>query len=191
MGKVRYQNNEFDSLHEATCAALFTRYEWRWEQPKHPLGGWRPDLELKGHTTVYVECKGGLRWEDVHSFPELARYEDAVAGSSSEALLIPDYPRKVQNPRGYDTNILGFLFDGEKWSYAELGRWSGKVGFCHSANTWRDRMSGEDCDKSSGDGRPPDIGMDWLSAQNIARGKRVSFFQGFISSDVETWNPRK
>ena len=190
MGKVRYQNNEFDSLHEATCAALFNRYGWRWEQPRHPLGGWLPDFELKGHTTVYVECKGGLKWKDISSFPELVRYEDAVAGTSSEALLIPDSPRKVPRSSQFEASILGFLFDGEKWSYAELGRWSGKVGFCHSAGRWEDRMSGESSNTSFGDGNPPDINVDWLSAESIARGKRVSFFQGFVTSDVETWDPR-
>ena len=194
VGKVQFQNNEFDSLHEATCAALFSKYGWQWEQPKYPLGGWRPDFVLKGDTTVYVECKGGLEWEDIPHFPELARYENAVEGTSSEVLLIPGSPRKVQRPsrqaqerKGFDTSVLGFLYDREKWSYAELGRWSGRVGFCHSANSWKDRISGEDTDKSFGDGGTPDIDMDWRYAQNIVRGKRVSFFQGFINSEVEMW----
>ena len=186
-GKVRFQNNEFDSFHEATCAALFNKYDWQWEQPRHALGGWRPDFVLKGDTTVYVECKGGLNWEDVCRFPELTRYQDAVDGTSGEVLLIPESPRKEPNPRGYDTSVLGFLYDAEKWSYAELGRWSGRVGFCHSANSWRDRISGADVNKSSGDGRYPDIDVDWLSAQSIAKGKRVSFFQGFNNSEMETW----
>ena len=194
VAKVRFQNNEFDSFHEATCAALFNKYGWRWEQQKHPLGGWLPDFVLKGDTTVYVECKGALEWDDVPSFPDLTRYEDAIEGTRSEVLLIPRSPRQVQrrpgqaqDPKGFKVNTLGFLYDGEKWSYAELGRWTGRVGFCHSANSWKDRMSGEDTNTSFGDGRAPDIKVDWLSAQNIARGKRVSFFQGFISSDVETW----
>ena len=147
MGKIRFQNNEFDSFHEATCAALFNKYGWRWEQPKYPLGGWLPDFILKGDTTVYVECKGALKWEDVPHFSEMVRYEDAIDGTSSEVLLIPESPRQVRNPRGFDTSVLGFLYDGEKWSYAELGRWSGNVGFCHSANSWRDRMSGGNTDK--------------------------------------------
>ena len=190
-GKTRFQNKDFDSFHEAVCAALFAKYGWPWDKPSGPLRGWLPDLVLKGDTTVYVECKGGLKWEDVPRFPELARYEDAIDRTSAEVLLIPKAPRRVQNPRGYDTSVLGFLYDGDKWSYAELGRWSGKVGFCHNANSWRDRMSGEDVDKSSGDGQSPDINTDWLAAENIARGKRVSFFQGFINSNVETWESSK
>ncbi len=186
-GTVRFQDNEFDSFHEATCAALFNKYGWQWEQPRRPLNGWRPDFALKGDTPVYVECKGGLRWEDVPCFQELVRYEDAVVGTSGEVLLIPESPRQVQNPRGYDVSVLGFLYDGEKWSYAEVGRWSGRVGFCHSANSWKDRMSGEDVGKSSGDGRYPDIHSDWQLAQHIARGKRVSLFQGFSNSETETW----
>ena len=187
MPKIEFAGNEFDSRHEATCAALFNKYRWRWDKPRYPLGGWLPDFELKGDTTVYVECKSGLKWEEIAHFTELQKYEDAVDGTNSEVLLIAGTPRRVQNPRGFDTSILGFLYDREKWSYAELGRWSGSVGFCHSANSWIDRMSGEDADKSWGDGKAPDIDVDWCSADNIARGKRVSFFQGFINSDMEMW----
>ena len=186
-GKIRFQNNEFDTFHEATCAALFNKYGWRWEQQMHPLGGWLPDFVLQGHTTVYVEYKGSLKWDDVRRFSELVKYEDAIYGSRAEALLIPKVPRRVKNPRGYETSVLGFLYDGDKWSYAELGRWSGKVGFCHSAHNWRDRMSGEDAKKSSGDGQSPNIDVDWRSAESIVKGKKVSFFQGFNNSDVEMW----
>ena len=186
-GKVRFQNNEFDSFDEATCAALFTKYGWQWEQPRRSLNGWRPDFTLKGATTVYVECKGSLNWEDVSRFPELIRYEDGVDGNTGEVLLIPESPRQVQNPRGYDVSVLGFLYGREKWSYAEIGRWSGRIGFCHSANSWRDRISGEDVGKSSGDGRFPDVSADWQLAQHIARGKRVSLFQGFNNSETVTW----
>ena len=110
MPKVTFQGNEFETHHEATCAALFIRYGWRWERPKHPLGGWLPDFLLRGDTSVYVECKGGLKWEDVPRFPELTRYEDAVSGTSDEVLLIPDAPRRIQNDRGYPASILGYGF---------------------------------------------------------------------------------
>ena len=40
-----------------------------------------------------VECKGGLKWDDVGDFPEYQRYEDAVSGSSDEVLLIPEKPK--------------------------------------------------------------------------------------------------
>ncbi len=190
MPKVTFQNNEFDSFHEATCSALFNRYGWTWEKPRHSLGGWRPDFLLKGDVSVYVECKGSLKWEDVSGFNELTRLEDAVSGSPAEVLLIPDSPRRVENTRGYATSILGFLFDGTYWSYAELGRWSGRVVFCHSANSWKDRISGEAVGMSSGDGQPPDIVADWRSAESIVmRGKRLSFFKGFIDADVKTWEP--
>ena len=189
MSKVKFQNNEFDSFHEATCAALFNKYGWRWERPRHPIGGWLPDFLIRGDISVYVECKGGLKWGEVRDFSELPKLEDAVSGSSAEVLLIPSSPRRVQNTRGYATNVLGFLFDGNIWSYAELGRWSGNVGFCHSGNSWKDRVSGENCNRSSGDGQPPDIETDWRSAESIVRGKRISFFKGFINADVETWEP--
>ena len=189
MGKVSFQNNDFDSLHEATCAALFNKYGWRWEKPRHPLGGWLPDFLLKGDVDVLVECKGGLKWDEVPGFTELTKYEDAVSGSSTEVLLIPNAPRRVKNTRGYETSILGFLFDGNIWSYAELGRWSGNVGFCHSGNSWKDRITGEDVQRSSGDGQQPNIETDWRSAEGIVRGKRISFFKGFIGADVETWDP--
>ena len=187
MPKITYQNNEFDSFHEATCAALFNRYRWRWERPKHPLGGWVPDFLLRGDTSVYVECKGNLKWDDVPQFPELTKYEDAVIGTSHEVLLIPDRPRSIESNRGYTNNILGFIFDGDVWSYAELGRWSGAVGFCHSGNSWKDRMSGENVNRSFGDGPKPDIDIHWRSAQQAVRGKRVPLFKASVDAEPEEW----
>ena len=187
MPKVTFQNNEFDTFHEAACAALFNRYGWRWEKPQHPLGGWLPDFLLKGDTSVFVECKSNLKWEDVPRFPELTRYEDAVRGMSAEVLLIPNTPRRRQNDRGYWDSVLGFLYDGNMWSYAELGRWSGRVGFSHSANSWKDRMSGVVVQKSMGDGQKPDIEVDWRSAEQMVKGKRVSFFKGSANAEIEEW----
>ena len=191
MGKVSFQNNDFDSLHEATCAALFTKYGWKWEQPQRALNGWFPDFTLRGNVTVHVECKGRLEleWEDVPVFAEPTKYEDAVRGTPHEVLLIPKAPRRVKNTRSYETNVLGFLFDGNIWSYAELGRWSGNVGFCHSANSWKDRITGKAGKKSSGDGQPPDIETDWLVAESMVNGKRISLFKGFSGADVKTWEP--
>ena len=188
MEKVKFQGYEFDSTHEATCAALFNKYGWKWEQLSNSLPGWLPDFRLRGNVDVYVECKGGLKWEDVKNF-KLSQYEDAVSRLSAEVLLIPSAPQRVKNPRGYETSMLGFLFDGHMWSYAELGRWSGNVGFCHSGSSWKDRISGEDVRaSSSGDGRPPDIERDWLVAESwVKRNKGISFFKGFISADVEAW----
>lgn len=190
MTKVRFNNNEFDTEHEAICSALFKRYGWRWERPKHSLDGWLPDLLLRGDTHVWVECKGGLEWSEVSTFPDLRRYEDAVSGTEQEVLLIPESPQIITKPNGYAVNVLGFLYDGDLWSYAELGRWSGKVGFCHSANSWKDRMSGEHVKNASfGDGPPPNIEVDWRSATQIVRGKPKSYFKGFVDSEVEEWGP--
>ncbi len=189
MSKVTFRNNEFDTFHEATCAALFSRYGWRWEKQKHPLGGWLPDFHLRGDTSVYVECKAGLKWDDVRRFPELTRYEDAVSGTSDEVLLIPDSPQSMQNDRGYQDSYLGFLFDGNMWSYAELGRWSGRVGFCHKANSWKDRMSGEYVQNSMGDGQKYDVGVDWRAATKDVSGKRVSFFKPSSDAEIEEWGP--
>ena len=186
MPKVTFRNNEFATFHEATCAALFTRYGWRWEVPKYPLGGWLPDLVLKGEITVYVECKGGLKWDDVPQFSELTRYEDAVSGTSDEVLLIPEAPRSIQNEKGYRASILGFLYDGSMWSYAELARWSDRVGFCH-VNSWKDRMSGLNVHGSMGDGRRPDIEIDWRSATHAAQGKRVVYFKASPNAPIEEW----
>ena len=191
MSKVQFEGNEFDSFHEATCAALFNKYGWQWEQPKRPLRGWLPDFLLKGDTPVYVECKGSLKWDDVKSFGELQKYENAISGSSAEVLLIPGSPRRIENRRRrFTINVLGFLFDGSLWSYAELGSWSGRVGFSHSGRSWKDRMSGENVKRSSsGDGQPPDIELDWRLAESIVSEKRVSFFRGFYGAEVEEWEP--
>ena len=145
MGKVSFQ--DFDSFHEATCAALFTKYGWKWERLSI-LSGWFPDFTLRGNVLLNVKavCNGA-------KFRFSLKYEDAVSGTSAEVLLIPSAPRRVKNTRDFDTSILGFLFDGNIWSYAELGRWSGKVGFCHSGNSWNDRISGQNVKSSSGDGQ--------------------------------------
>lgn len=187
MAKVPYRDNEFDTEHEAICAALFDRYGWTWEKPTHAVEGWLPDLVLTGDTRVLVECKGGLKWSEVSAFPDLHRYEDAARRMGWEVLLIPESPQVIKKPNGYNVNALGFLYDGDLWSYAELGRWSGKVGFCHSANSWRDRVSGEAVNLSSGDGQAPSIKVDWRSATLIVRGKRGSFFKAFVDSAVVEW----
>ena len=134
-------------------------YGWRWEKPRHPLGGWVPDFVLKGATSIYVECKAGLKWDEVR-IRDLTKYEDAVSGSSDEVLLIPDAPRIIEIDKGYRDSVLGILFDGTLWGYAELGRWSGRVGFCHKANSWQDRISGQNVQNSIGDGQKPNVDVD-------------------------------
>ena len=165
MASVEYQGHKFASSHEATCAALFDLYGWKWESQPPAIRGWKPDFRLEGEkVSVLVECKGSLKWDDVpHSVMELKRLHDAVKGSSDEVLLIPDSPRREENPRRYPANLLGFLLYGNIWSNAELGRWSGRVGFCHSGNSWKDRISGEYIDGQLGDGQPPDVEVIGLS----------------------------
>ena len=191
MIKVTFQDKEFEfaTLHEATCAALFTRYGWRWEKPAHSVGGWLPDFVLKGNdgNIVYVECKGGLKWDNVPHFPELTRYQDAVIGTSCEVLLIPEAPKRMENDKGYPASILGLLYDGSIWSYAELSRWSGLVGFCHAANSWKDRMSGESVQGMMGDGQRPAIEDDWRSSELRAQGKRAAIFRASTNSPTLEW----
>ena len=188
MEKVRFNNNEFDSGHEAICSALFDRYKWKWVRPQRSYRGWRPDFILKGKTEVLVECKGRLEWDKVNEFQELPRYQDAVSSTDCEVLLIPESPQKVTKRNGYEISAIGYLLYGGVWSYAELGRWSGKVGFSHTARSWKDRISGEDVKHSSGDGKPPDIELDWYSATQVYRGKRVSYFQESSVSEIEYWD---
>ena len=189
MAKVHYNDREFDSEHEAICSALFDKYGWKWERPERSFGGWRPDFLLRGDTDVLVECKGNLEWDALQSFAkELQRYEDSVKGTKYEVLLIPKSPRNLKNHKGYDVSALGYLYDGGVWSVAELGKWSGRVGFCHSANSWKDRISGENVNLSSGDGQRPNAELDWRSATQIYRGKRVSFFREFYDSEIEVWD---
>ena len=187
MEKVLFNNREFDTEHEAICSALFDKYGWRWERPKQPVRGWLPDFRLRGDTEVLVECKGGLEWDDVRSFHELQRYEDAVIGTECDVLLIPKSPKKLSD-NGFAVHALGYLYDREVWSLAELGRWSGDVGFCHRANAWRDRISGHNTGTTTGDGQPPDVVLDWRFANEIFRGKRVSFFKESKNSKVEVWH---
>ena len=188
MAKITFNDTEFDSVHEAVCACLFDKYEWKWEKPRKGLKGWFPDFLLKGDTYVYVECKGALKWNDVQSLP-LAKYEDAVVGHPYEVLLIPEAPLREKNQRGFMNSFLGFLYDGETWSYARLGRWSGRTGFCHNAGSWKDRMSGQNIHGSIGDGQEPDVDRDWKNAKYLVDGRRVSFFKRDVDSDEEVWFP--
>ena len=186
MAKVTFNDTEFDSFHEAVCAALFERYGWRWEKPRKALAGWFPDFLLKGDTTVFVECKGNVQWDDIQSLP-LQKYEDAMSGPSEEVLIILQAPQREKNTRGFVNSFLGYLYDGDTWSYAALGRWSGSIGFCHNANSWKDRMSGQNIQGSIGDGQRPDVDRDWRAAKHAVNGKRVSFFKRDIDSDIEEW----
>ena len=190
MEKVHFKDKEFDTEHEGICSALFDKYGWKWERPERSFGGWRPDFLLRGDTDVLVECKGGLEWDAVRDFvKELQRYEDAVREHPQyEVLLIPKSPRNLKNRNGYDVSALGYLYDGEMWSVAELGRWSGRVGFCHSGNSWKDRMSGHNEKLSSGDGQRPNAELDWRSATQIYKGKRVSYFKEFTDSGIQEWD---
>ena len=188
MPKVHYKDREFDSEHEAICSALFDKYGWKWERPERSFGGWRPDFLLRGDTDVLVECKGNLEWDGLKDFVrELQRYEDAVKQTQYEVLLIPKSPKMLKNSNQYDVAALGYLYDGELWSVAELGKWSGRVGFCHSANSWKDRISGHNVNLSSGDGPRPNAEMDWHSATQIYKGKRVSYFKEFYDSEPKEW----
>ena len=182
-----------------------------------PSAGWLPDFVLKGNdgNIVYVECKGGLKWDNVPHFPELTRYQDAVIGTSCEVLLIPEAPKRMENDKGYPASILGLLYDGSIWSYAELSRWSGRVGFCHAANSWKDRMSGESVQGMMGDGQRPcyrgrlalfrtesprqagsylqgvhqltHFGMD--SAMRVPPGKAASIMEVCQSPTPKAWEP--
>lgn len=188
MKKVPYKDGKFDSEHEAICSILFRRYGWEWEyHPKVPFGRWRPDFLLRGDTKVLVECKATLEWNAVRD-QDLQKYEDAVkAHPEYEALLIPKSPRNLKRRNVYDVSALGYLYDGEVWSYAELGRWSGRVGFCHSGNSWKDRMSGERMERSWGEGPRPNAELDWRSAVQIFKGKKVSFFKESVDSEIQEW----
>ncbi len=189
MEKVHFNGQEFDTAHEAICSALFDKYEWSWEKPTRSFHGWRPDFLLKGDTKVLVECKGSLEWDEVKdSVRELQRYEDAVRGTDYEVLLIPKAPRKLKNRNGYDVSALGYLYDGAMWSLADLGRWSGKVGFCHSGNSWKDRITGHNVNLSSGDGKRPDIELDWRYSTQMLQGRRISYFKESSDSEIEVWD---
>ncbi len=188
MPKVQFDDTEFDSVHEANCAALFKRYGWKYEKPRKGLAGWFPDIVLKGDTTVQVECKGNVEWDDVKTL-DLTKYTEAVRDSHYEVLLIPKEPRREKNSRGFVNSFLGYLYDGDVWSYAALSTWSGRVGFCHNANSWKDRMSGQNIQGSLGDGQSPDINRDWSAAKYALDGKAVSFFKRDVDSDTEVWEP--
>ena len=50
-------------------------------------------------------------------------------------------------------------------------------------------MSGENVQGLMGDGQRPDIEIDWRSAKQTVKGKRVAYFKPAVDSDVEEWEP--
>ena len=190
MTKTTYHGKEYDSFHEAHVKALFDRLHIGAEKEDIAYRGWKPDLVIRGNTTVLVECKGEWSRASIKSH-SLFKYEDAVAGSANEVLLVVDEPWIARNKRGYADSYLGFLYYRGVWSPAKVGIWHDGVGFSHARN-WKDRISGEKTESSTGVDHYLDIMNDWdIAKQMVRQGKRMSMFQADWGKDVEYWTPEE
>ena len=190
MTRTIYNGKEYDSFHEARVKALFDRLHIVAEKEDVAYRGWKPDLVIRGDTTVLVECKGDWSRTSIRSH-SLFRYEDAVAGSANEVLLVVEAPWTDRNARGYADSYLGFLYYRGVWSPAKVGIWHDGMGFSHARN-WRDRISGEKLESSTGVDHYLDIMQDWgIAEQMVRQRKRMSMFQADWGKDVEYWAPEE
>lgn len=134
---TKYKGRNFRSRLEAKWAAFFDLCEWKYEYEPLDLNGWFPDFALYGDkgNMILVEVK------PVTKFPDdvAQRIQVAASGFGSELLILG------QGPFRSDSNYwcIGWLNE-DGWEEANWGVWKGSrtAGFCHSINSFEDRMSG-------------------------------------------------
>lgn len=142
---TKHKGRQFRSRLEARWGAFFDRLGWPYEYEPFDLNGWIPDFLILGATPVLVEVK------PVYVFPRFVADEIKVSGipDDHEALILGcTIPVKSYGNSEYvNPSSFGWLFECEYgWADAVFGRWeacNGRIGFCHSAGQFVDRISGE------------------------------------------------
>jgi hypothetical protein len=118
---------------------------WEWVYEPFDLGGWSPDFAIRApgasskRKVVLVEVK------------PIMEFDNDVACKIHSAVLIEDmthYDLLEYEPLllGLQPSErrLGWLCELGDWDEAPFGRWenSDRIGFCHSVQSFRDRISG-------------------------------------------------
>lgn len=144
-----YNGVQYRSRLEARWAAFFDLLGWKYQYEPFELPGWIPDFLLLGAWPTLVEVKPVLE------FPEDIALEIEDACLPDHELLIvgctiPIGERPSLNNFWIDRGPFGWL--GEEmeegsvcWGDACFGRWragGGRFGFCHSEQSFTDRISG-------------------------------------------------
>lgn len=137
--ETRFRGRIFRSRLEAKWAAFFDLMGWGYEYEPFAFAGWLPDFLLFGKHDVLVEVKPTRN----PAASVLKKIESASAEDERDILLLG--PSISLFFKGNDRVILGQLLErGKGWGHACLGR-SGEgqpMGFCHSAGSPVDRITG-------------------------------------------------
>lgn len=142
--ETEYKGCLFRSRLEARWAAFFDFLDWKWEYEPFDCAGWIPDFQISGvEVPILVEVKpiDRIDWNVTQKIDD--------SNWTGEVLLLGDtlFRDNSNLPSlciGWCREGMGRLTDNE-WEPACLGFWpfGGKeIGYCHSAGSWRDRITG-------------------------------------------------
>ena len=159
--ETKYNHVVFRSRLEAKWAAMFDLLGWQWTYEPTDFNGWLPDFAIWGKQTVYVEVK------PVVEFPQDVADKIDGSGCLDEVLIvgmrgpIENKRYREENPTfGWLREMCGMALCAESqqmhydwsWESAVLGRWRqceklelhspDKIGFCHTEQSFRDRITG-------------------------------------------------
>ena len=174
---TRYEGVLFRSRLEAKWAAFFDLLDWQWQYEPIDFSGWIPDFALYGEQdVVYVEVK------PVTVFPGEVAAKIESSRCTDEVLIVGQRPFPAKS--WGCTSCVGWLAEvwppedagvSERkflWGEAAFGKWrdgKGKIGFCHTEQLFRDRISGGydgGCFGALDDGTGDEVRALWSQACN-------------------------
>lgn len=179
---TRYNAVNFRSRLEAKWAYFFDLLEWRWDYEPIDLNGWIPDFALYGpKNTTLVEVKPAFDFpQDIadeidKAYPKSeSSHEVLIVGArlcKEDSFLGPGWIRDDWDSSWGPTCFLRWHPAKKDEMMSELG--SGLFGFCHSYNSFVDRITGN-YDGSCCLEHPEELIDIWRQAGNYVqwRGRR-------------------
>jgi hypothetical protein len=141
-----YDGIQYRSRLEAKWAAFFDLLGWPFQYEPFDLKGWIPDFLILGKYQVLVEVKPVMEFPERvasqidRSCPPTGRGRECV---NDQEVLILGCSLLIPVAANYG-HSLGWLRECGAWGRAHFGRWADAktIGFCHSAGSFHDRMSG-------------------------------------------------
>jgi len=186
---------QFRSRLEARWAAFFTLLKWPWLYEPVDLGEWSPDFIIDAATTLLVEVKPILAFDEEvgHKiYRGLTLWQKEHPEKETEGLLLglgPQFNTKYGEP------VLGWLaeeYSGEvgdddaepiwSWCDACMDRWidknpHGLMGFCSGEGSYHDRITGgyDGGHHGSGNGieEVPGLVLMWAQAGNQVQWQKA------------------
>lgn len=146
-----YKDVQFRSRLEARWAAFFDLCGWSWIYEPLNLDGWIPDFLINGHKHIYVEIKPTHWTRDAQGYPkmDLAAYSKVAASAiGNDILLLGVGPTKMDgtlylgycNEPEVGVEDLSLEFDPAISQETKLK--GAAFGYCHSYQSFQDRISG-------------------------------------------------